>query len=82
MGCDHEANAQIAMPSKSGRAAPDVCPFVWCRKCGALWLPKQPAFDRAFERHEKEKITAPIDDINVEGYWVLPGLGAIIQVPH
>lgn len=79
--CDHSTNAGIRMPSMSGRANPDGCPFVWCRKCGAIWLPRQPTFDRAFERHEKQEISAPVDGVTIQGYWILPGIGGIIRLP-
>lgn len=77
--CGHSQNAQIFMPSLTGGKS-NGCPFVWCRMCGAIWLPHVPSFERAFERHEKRRLQAPVDGIgNVEGYWILPGLGAIIR---
>lgn len=78
--CDHSINAAIKMPGMHGRAS-DACSFVWCRACGAIWLPRQPSFDRAFERHSKELAQAPVDGQTIEGYWVIPGLGSIIQLP-
>ncbi len=79
--CEHTINSQIKMPSLSGRANPDGCPFIWCRTCGAIWLPRARAFDLAFERHPKENVHAPVDGMNIEGYWILPGLGNIITLP-
>jgi len=71
--CEHDSNCMIKMPGIHGGAVPDACPFVWCRQCGALWIPKLPSFDRAFEHHAKERCTAPIDGMTIEGYWILPG---------
>lgn len=71
--CDHASNVLIKMPSMNNRPMRDQCPFAWCRECGAVWLPKQPSFDRAFENHEKERGHLPADGVTIEGYWVLPG---------
>lgn len=77
--CDHKQNAQITMPSRTG-AQSNAVPVIWCRKCGSLWLPRLPSFDRAFETHTATLCTAPIDGIgNVNGYWIHPGVGAIVR---
>ncbi len=72
--CKHYETATIKMPSLTGQNNPDGCPFGWCRGCGAIWLPEQPKFTKAFERHQKRAANAPLDDITVKGYWVLPGI--------
>jgi hypothetical protein len=81
MTCEHTINVQIKMPSLTGGANPDGCPFVWCRSCGAIWLPRLRVFTQAFERHEKVVGYAPIDGLDAEGYWILPGVGGIITLP-
>lgn len=81
MTCEHTINAQVKMPSLLGGPNPGGCPFVWCRACGAIWLPRLRSFTQAFERHEKVVAQAPIDGINTEGYWILPGVGGIITLP-
>lgn len=79
MTCNHERNCGIAMPSRDGGGQSNAVPFIWCRNCGAIWLPKQRSFDRAFEHHEKQECQAPVEGIgNVNGYWVLPGIRAVI----
>ena len=78
MPCPHTSNASISMPGTHGRAV-GACPFVWCRDCGAIWLPRQPTFTLAFERHTTVQAAAPFDGVTIEGYWVLPGPGSIIQ---
>ena len=79
--CDHASNVLIKMPSVTGKPLLDQryqCPFAWCRQCGAVWLPKLPSFDRAFENHQKERGFLPSDDVTIEGYWVLPGASTLI----
>jgi len=67
------------MPGMHGNAV-DACPFVWCRVCGAIWLPRQEGFTRAFERHSLSVAVAPMNG-GIEGYWIVPGLNNVISLP-
>lgn len=77
--CTHERNAAISLPTLSGRAAPDVCPFVWCRTCGAICIPRIPMFERAFETHARDAALMPVNTATIQAIWVHPGdLGIIV----
>jgi len=77
--CEHTRNAAVNLPDMGTGKRGNAHPFIWCRECGSIWLPRLPAFAEAFARHERRPGGVPFNN-GVEGVWVLPGELSVVVV--